>query len=54
MAHKIMLTSMLPFFPQEAQMPLGMCVATIYLLVILLSRPYFRWVNDDKHERRGE
>src|SRR5688500_15435075 len=36
------MTSLLAFFPVEAQMPLGMFVVTIYIWVILLARPYLR------------
>jgi hypothetical protein len=40
MGFKLFLTSMLLFFPAKAQMPLAMTACIIYLIIVLLKRPY--------------
>jgi len=49
MSHKLLLTSLLAFFPVVSQLPLGMCVAFLYAIIILESRPYFRKGDDRLH-----
>ena len=39
---KLLLTSILPFIDKSLQMPIGMCVAVSYVLIILIRRPYYR------------
>ena len=46
MGHKLMLTSILAFFPSAYQMPVGMMTAILYAIVILLRKPYFRKGDD--------
>lgn len=45
--HKLFLTSIIAFFPVGGQLPLGMCIACFYLIVILRTNPYLR-ADDDK------
>jgi len=49
MAHKLIMTSLLAFMDVSFQMPAGMIVATIYLGIILLGRPYLRKGDDRLH-----
>jgi heme/copper-type cytochrome/quinol oxidase subunit 2 len=49
MTHKLILTSILAFFPADAQLPFGMCIATLYLMIILLAKPYQRKGDDRLH-----
>jgi len=49
MSHKLILTSILGFFPQDSQMPIGMVVAILYAILILLRKPYFRKGDDRLH-----
>ena len=42
MTHKLMLTSIVNFFTTDVQIPLAMCVAITYLIIILLRKPYYR------------
>jgi len=46
MLHKILITSIVAFFPSAWQMPFCLAVAGAYLLVILLTRPYVRKGDD--------
>lgn len=47
--HKLTLTSMLAFFPRDSQLPVGMSVAILYLIVLLQVDPYIRKSNDVLH-----
>jgi hypothetical protein len=49
MTHKLTLTSVLAFFPWEVQLPLAICIAAAYLIVILLTNPYIRKGDDRLH-----
>jgi hypothetical protein len=49
MMHKLILTSILPFFPAGVQMPLGMGVVFGYAILILITQPYFRKSDDRLH-----
>lgn len=49
MAHRLFLTSILAFFPRPAQMPIGMCWAVLYLIIILRVNPYVRADDDRLH-----
>ena len=42
MLHKFILTSLLGFFPFNAQLPFGLSVACGYMIVLLLVKPYKR------------
>jgi hypothetical protein len=42
MAHKLAMTSLLKFVSIAYQMPTGMVVVTIYIIIILLGQPYLR------------
>jgi hypothetical protein len=46
MAHKLNLTSMIPFFTFDAQLPIAMAVACIYMMIILFGKPYMRKGDD--------
>ncbi len=46
MISKLFLTSLLGFFPAEAQCGVGMAVCGIYLLAILVAAPYVRRIDD--------
>ena len=47
MLHKLFLTSLLAFFPAEAQLPVGMVVAFLYMVELLRTNPYLL-ADDDK------
>jgi len=49
MLHKLFLTSLLDFFPTDAQLPLGMCIAMVYLVTLLRTNPYIRKEDDKLH-----
>jgi len=49
MAHKLFLTSILVFFPDSAYHAVGMVTILIYTVVILLSGPYVRRIDDRLH-----
>jgi len=49
MIHKLLLTSILPFFPISSQLPFGMAIIIIYLCGILLLCPYVRIIDDRLH-----
>jgi len=49
MTHKLILTSILAFFPSDAQLPFGMCICILYLIIILLAKPYQRKGDDRLH-----
>ena len=49
MAHKLLLTSILAFLPQNYQMPCGMVFAIIYLIILLIAHPYIRKADDRLH-----
>lgn len=42
MAHKLVLTSIIAFFPGEWQMRLGLAAVVAYLMIILVASPYIR------------
>lgn len=47
--HKLLLTSVLAFFPREAQLSVGMAIAVIYMVVLLRENPYLRPTDDALH-----
>ena len=47
--HKLFLTSVIAFFPRESQLPVGMCAATLYLVLLLRVNPYQRHSDDRLH-----
>ena len=49
MTHKLFLTSALAFLPKDSQIPIAMFVCITYLIVILISSPYFRKGDDRLH-----
>jgi hypothetical protein len=49
MAHKLCLTSLLPFLQADIQLQIGMCICILYAVVILLRRPYYRKGDDRLH-----
>lgn len=44
--HKLFVTSVIAFFPKEAQLPIGMSAVTLYLIFILVLSPYLRRSDD--------
>jgi len=46
MTHKIILTALIGFLNVDFQLPTGMCVATLYLIIILMRKPYYRRSDD--------
>jgi hypothetical protein len=46
MFHKLFMVCILAFFPRAAQIPVGMCVLILYLIVIYTLNPYLR-ADDD-------
>jgi hypothetical protein len=49
MLHKLVLTSLLVLFPPDAQLPVAMVASTIYTMVILVKKPYYRKGDDRLH-----
>jgi len=49
MANKLILTSVLPFFPPDAQVPVGLCVVVAYIMILLLKAPYVRYLDFRLH-----
>jgi len=49
MIHKLLLTSVLPFIPQDGQMAFALCVVCAFLVAILLCDPYIRDVDGQLH-----
>jgi hypothetical protein len=49
MFHKLMLTSVVAFFPKDVLIPVGIVMAMSYLFVIILLRPYYRKGDDRLH-----
>jgi hypothetical protein len=49
MANKLILTSVLSFVPRDARMPVGMVFALVYTIIILLSQPYARKLDERMH-----
>jgi hypothetical protein len=47
--HKLMVTSVLAFFPYVAQLPVGMVIVTLYLVLLLALNPYLRRTDDLFH-----
>jgi len=47
MLHKLILTSLLAFFGPDLQLPMGMAVATSYLITIFLVKPYIQREDDN-------
>jgi len=50
MIHKLLLTSVLPFIPQDAQIQFALCVVCFYLMTILWLGPYIRRIDDQLHQ----
>jgi len=50
MLHKLLITSIVAFFPPLAQMPVAMVIVTGYLMVLLATRPYIRKGDDRLHQ----
>jgi len=48
--NKLFLTSLLPFFPTEAQLPLGMCICVLYFMLSIYLNPYIRMSDDLLHQ----
>lgn len=48
-SHKLIVTSILGFFPAEFQLPVGMSVVTLYLCTLLRQAPYLRTDDDRLH-----
>jgi len=46
---KLFLTSILAFFPEVAQLPVGMAVAVLYIIALLWYHPYLRHTDDTLH-----
>ena len=42
MLHKLCTTSLIAFLPFQWQMPFAMIIITLYLMVILVGKPYLR------------
>jgi hypothetical protein len=49
MIHKLIMTSILAFFPTETQLPIGMSVAILYTMALLVCQPYVRNEDDLLH-----
>jgi len=49
MLHKLFLTSILRFFSVAFQLPTAMSIVILYLIILLVSRPYLRFWNDIFH-----
>jgi len=49
MMHKLLVTSIVAFFPPLAQMAVAMVIVCVYLMVILATRPYIRKGDDRLH-----
>jgi len=49
MGHKLFLTSLIPFLPPNAQIPVAMVVAILYLNAIIVISPYVRQIDDRIH-----
>jgi len=49
MCHKLLVTSVIAFFPYGTQMPVAMGMVTIYTMIILAGRPYLRKGDDRLH-----
>lgn len=47
--HKLFVTSVLAFFPKEAQLPIGMSAVVLYLMLLLYLSPYLRKHDDILH-----
>lgn len=45
-AHKLLISSILAFLPLDLQLPGGMVVAGLYLVIIVVMKPYARWRDD--------
>lgn len=49
MGHKLFLTALVIFFPEDLRMPAAMCAAGLYLFIFLFVNPYVRKVDDRLH-----
>ena len=49
MCNKLILTSLIAFFPVDLQLPFGMVFAVLYLMVLLVAKPYVRKGDDRLH-----
>jgi hypothetical protein len=50
MAHKLLLSAGLAFLPVEIQLPGGMVVACLYMMILLYCKPYARQSDDSLHQ----
>lgn len=50
MSHKLLLTSVLMFFPSSAQLPVALTILIAHLMVILINAPYTRKGDDRLHQ----
>lgn len=48
-AHKLFMTSILAFVDRYSQMPVGMAVLGLYLILIIVIKPYMRTTDDTLH-----
>jgi len=49
MLHKLLVTSIVAFFPPLAQMAVAMVIVCVYLMILLVTRPYIRKGDDRLH-----
>eukprot|EP00457_Paulinella_chromatophora_P000059 gb/GEZN01000059.1/.p1 GENE.gb/GEZN01000059.1/~~gb/GEZN01000059.1/.p1 ORF type:complete len:2708 (-),score=174.89 gb/GEZN01000059.1/:523-8646(-) len=42
-SHKLIMTSLLAFFPRDMQVQVGMLTVTLYAIIIIIRVPYYRW-----------
>jgi len=49
MAHKLFMSSIVVFFPPDAQMPVAIVVTILYTNTLLIKKPYVRWGDDSMH-----
>jgi len=50
MFHKLLLTSVVPFIPQDIQIPFALSIVGLYIITILWFDPYVRTVDDQCHQ----
>ncbi len=46
MTHKLIVTSLVAFFPYTAQLPVAMCVVVLYMILIYVFGPFLRKGDD--------
>jgi hypothetical protein len=49
MTHKLIVTSLLALLPSDGQLPVGMVIVLIYLILLLYLHPYIREDDDSLH-----